>query len=199
MSPQSRPLSPFNSSYSIDPLPQGGARIQVQPAVGPKAPVGLLWIPVVLAVMTYVGAGLEPAFIVGGVALFLAGMWVLGRSMAIDRFSSRRTRAGSFDVTPEGLSFPQGGFLPKDSIFRVVHRNAADGVVLSGFVVGNGFAGAAAVAGAHQQAKDFHAFEAISHQLEVESGGQAYPLVGCMTEATARAVMHDLAQILALR
>lgn len=194
-----RPLSPYQSAYTATPLPEGGARIEVRGAVGPKAPWGL-----VLAAPVGVGLIFLPvdnglALQAAGVALFLSFVFVLARNMSIDRFAGRRTRAGAFDVTPAGLFFPQGGFLPKEQIFRLVHRNAQDGVVLGGFIVGTGFAGAAAVAGAHRQAADHSLFQAISHQLEVESGGQAYPLVGCMTEPTARAVLYELGQILGLR
>lgn len=194
-----RSLSPYQSAYTATPLPEGGARIEVRGAIGPKAPWGLVLAAPVGLGMMFLAVDTTLALQAAGIALFLSFLFVVARSTSINRFAGRRTRAGAFDVTPSGLFFPQGGFLPKEQVFRLVHRNAQDGVVLGGFVVSSGFAGAAAVAGAHRQAADHSAFQAISHQLEVESGGQVYPLVGSMTEATARAVLHDIGQILGLR
>lgn len=97
-----------------------------------------------------------------------------------------------------GIRLPNGRFIPADRLRRLVCRNVQDGVILTSVGVGGGMVGGMVAMGAARHAADANLFVPISYQIDAESDGQAYPVVGSLTAATARAVFDDLCRVLDL-
>ena len=168
------------SSYTTTVLPDGWTRFHVVGARGK----GVLWLLLPLGPLfggmfgnaigqTSSGVWMGSIFVLLLVAAHRAG-W--------SRFDQHRAPAGKFDASVHGLRFANGKGLPVADIQRVLFHNSTDGVVFS--IDG-------AVARSH-----FNAVVPIAFQVEVETGGRRIPLVGSMTEATARAVYNEVVQIL---
>lgn len=192
------PAHMFNSRYSTQRLADGWTQFDVVGATGPKAPWWLLIVGPILG--GSIGFQIGPSQAVGGVlaGLFLALCFAVGRASSIGTFQGRRSPAGSFLASAQGVKLPSGRFVPAERIRRLVCRNVQDGQILTAVGGGPGFVGNLASLGAARHAADANLFVPISFQLDVEADGQSYPVVGSLTAATAHAVFEDLARVLGL-
>lgn len=134
------PAHLLTSRYSVQRLADGWTQFDVVGATGPKAPWWLLAVGPVFG--GSIGFQIGPSQAVGGVlaGFFLALCFAVGRASSIGTFGSRRAPAGSFLVGPDGVKLPNGRFLPRERIRRLVCRNVQDGHILT--AVGGGRASA---------------------------------------------------------
>lgn len=195
-----RPVAPHptQSSYRTSDVGDGWTRFDVVGAVGPTVPAWLLAVgPVVGGSL---GFQIGTAQAVGGViaGFFLALCFVVGRMGSLSTFRRHRAPAGTFTVSPRALRLPNGREIPAKAVHRLVCRNALDGLIITTAVGGSGMVGGVAALGAARHTADANALLPISYQVEVEAEGRSYPLVGCMTGATANAVFEDVRRILGL-
>lgn len=189
------------SSYTATPTADGWTQFDVTGAKGITAP----W--VLLPIGTFMGGyvawgmykGLLPTVIVGVVMGFiLAGSYVFSRAGSLAKFRSRRAPAGTFAAGLEGVRLRNGKVIPTRNIRRLVCRNVQTGSV-GIYVGGNGMIGGLAAAGAARHVADAEAYASISFQLELEANGRTIPVVGCLTVATANALLEDVSQAMKLR
>jgi hypothetical protein len=122
----------------------------------------------------------------------------VGRAGSLSTFRSRRAPAGTVAANRSGIRLPNGRFLPSDRLRRLVCRNVQDGVIVTSVGVSGGMVGGVVAMGAARHAADANLFIPISFQIDAESDGQSYPVVGSLTSATARAVFDDLCRVLDL-
>ena len=190
-----RPLGPNESSYATTAEPGGWTRFEVTGARGPAVfwPA-LLIAPLVCAWLAHVAN----VPVVGALFGFVFGLiYVLGRHATLTALRRRRTPAGVFSVSAQGVRLATGAFVPAGAIRRLVVRNAMSGHITT-WLGGSGAMGAAAAIGAARQAREAAQFETIAYQVELEAEGRAVPLVGEMTAATAQAVLEDMAGVLGM-
>ncbi|TDR45575.1 hypothetical protein DFR29_1043 [Tahibacter aquaticus] len=198
----SRPRASIHeSSYVATPTADGWTQFNVVGAKGTTAP----WL--LLPIGTFMGGyaasgmykGLLPAVIVGIVMGFiLAGSYVFSRAGSLSKFRSRRAPAGTFSVGLHGIRLRNGRLIEVRRIRRLICRNvqtAGTGI----FVGGNGVAGGLAAAGAARHLADAEAYVPISFQLELEADGRTVPVVGCLTVATANALIEDVSRAMNFR
>ena len=185
--------SPLNSSYTATQRPDGWTEFRVVGAAGPSAPWWLLAVGPLVGGSLGFQIGLPQTM--GGVlaGFFLALCYAVGRAGSLGTFRSRRAPAGTVVANRSGIRLPNGRFIPSDRLRRLVCRNVQDGVILTSVGVGGMVA-----MGAARHAADANLFVPISDQIDAESDGQAYPVVGSLTAATARAVFDDLCRVLDL-
>ncbi len=186
------PLSPMESTYRVE-READQARIIFTGATGLTAPTVLLWAAPILGI----AAALESKHAVYGLVVFLVvffvgGAFVLGRSSSIGSLQNRRAPAGTVVVSYDRLQFPNGMVLRRDDIETLACRNVLDGRLLQVVGGGPGWAGHAATMGAAQHLRDANEILPIAWQIDVHSQGRTFPLVGCMTQATADAVFREL-------
>lgn len=193
--------STYESSYSTESLGDGWTQFNVVGAKGITAP----WM--LLPIGTFMGGyvawgmynGLLPAVIVGVVMGFiLAGSYVFSRAGSLSKFRSRRAPAGTFAVSLQGIRLRNGKVVPVRNIRRLVCRNVQTGST-GIFVGGNGVVGGLAAAGAARHLADADAYVPISFQLELEANGRTIAVVGCLTVATANALLEDVSHALNFR
>ena len=196
--PATRAPSPLNSSYTAAQRPDGWTEFRVVGAAGPSAPWWLLAIGPILGGSIGFQIGLSQT--VGGVlaGLFLAFCYAVGRAGSLGTFRSRRAPAGTVLANRTGIRLPNGRFIPSERLRRLVCRNVQDGVILTSVGAAGGMVGGVVAMGAARHAADANLFVPISYQVEAESEGQSYPVVGSLTAATARAVFDDLCRVLDL-
>lgn len=196
--PAPRAPSPLNSSYTATQRPDGWTEFRVVGAAGPSAPWWLIIIGPLLGGSLGFQIGLPQT--VGGVlaGFFLAFCYAAGRAGSLGTFRSRRAPAGTVVANRSGIRLPNGRFIPADRLRRLVCRNVQDGVILTSVGVGGGMVGGMIAMGAARHAADANIFLPISFQIDAESDGQSYPVVGGLTAATARAVFDDLCRVLDL-
>lgn len=189
---------PNQSSYRTSDAGEGWTRFDVVCAVGPTVPAWLLAVGPLLG--GSLGFQIGTAQTVGGVlaGFFLAGCFVIGRALSLSTFRRHRAPAGTFAVSPRALRLPNGREIPAKAVHRLVCRNALDGLVITTAGGGGGMVGGIAALGAARHTADANALLPISYQVEVEAEGRSYPLVGCMTGATASAVFEETRRILGL-
>lgn len=192
------PAHMLNSRYSVQRLADGWSQFDVVGATGPKAPWWLLVVGPLFG--GSLGFQIGPSQAVGGVlaGFFLALCFAVGRASSIGTFGSRRAPAGSFLVGPDGVKLPNGRFLHRERIRRLLCRNVQDGMVHTSVGVGGGMVGGLTAMGAARHAADANLFLPISYQLDLEADGQSYPVVGSLTAATAHAVFEDVSRLLGL-
>lgn len=197
-SPAAHPAHPLNSSYTATQRPDGWAEFRVVGAPGPSAPWWLLVVGPLVGGSVGFQIGLPQA--VGGVlaGLFLAFCYAIGRASSLGTFRSRRAPAGTVLANQSGIRLPNGRFIPSGRLCRLVCRNVLDGVILTSVGAGGGMVGGMVAMGAARHAADANIFLPISFQIDAESDGQSYPVVGGLTAATARAVFDDLCRVLDL-
>lgn len=196
--PTAHPPSPLNSSYTATQRPDGWVEFRVVGAAGPSAPWWLLAVGPLVGGCLGFQIGLPQT--VGGVlaGLFLAFCYAVGRAGSLGTFRSRRAPAGTVLAHRTGIRLPNGRFIPSDRLRRLVCRNVQDGVILTSVGVGGGMVGGLTAMGAARHAADANIFLPISFQVDAESEGQSYPVVGSLTAATARALFDDLCRVLDL-
>ena len=196
--PTARAPNPLNSSYATTQRPDGWVEFRVVGAAGPSAPWWLLAMGPILGGSIGFQIGLPQT--VGGVlaGLFLAFCYTVGRAGSLGTFRSRRAPAGTVLANRTGIRLPNGRFIPSDRLRRLVCRNVQDGVILTSVGVGGGMVGGLTAMGAARHAADANIFLPISFQVDAESDGQSYPVVGSLTAATARALFDDLCRVLDL-
>ncbi len=196
--PAARGPSPLTSSYTVTQRPDGWTEFRVVGAAGPSAPWWLLIVGPVLGGSIGFQIGLPQT--AGGVlaGLFLAFCYAVGRAGSLGTFRSRRAPAGTVLANRSGIRLPNGRFIPSDRLRRLVCRNVQDGVIVTSVGGGGGMVGGVVAMGAARHAADANLFVPISFQIDAESDGQSYPVVGGLTAATARAVFDDLCRVLDL-
>lgn len=196
--PAPRAPSPLNSSYTATQRPDGWMEFRVVGAAGPSAPWWLLAVGPLVGGSLGFQIGLPQTM--GGVlaGFFLALCYAVGRAGSLGTFRSRRAPAGTVVANRSGIRLPNGRFIPADRLRRLVCRNVQDGVILTSVGVGGGMVGGMVAMGAARHAADANIFLPISFQIDAESDGQSYPVVGGLTAATARAVFDDLCRVLDL-
>ena len=181
-------------SLQATPMADGWTQFDVIGAKGITAP----WL--LLPMGTFMGGyiawgmynGLIPAVIVGTfMGFILAASYVFSRAGSLSKFRSRRAPAGTFAVGLEGIRLRNGKVVPVRSIRRLLCRNVQTGGV-GIYVGGNGMMGGLAAAGAARHVADADAYVPISFQLELEANGRTIPIVGCLTIATANALLEDV-------
>ncbi|MBL8297786.1 MAG: hypothetical protein JNN30_05490 [Rhodanobacteraceae bacterium] len=189
---------PNQSSYRTSDAGGGWTRFQIAGATGPTVPVWLLAIGP--AVGGSLGLQIGTAQAMGGVlaGFFLAACYVLGRAGSLSTFRRHRAPAGSFGVGPQAIRLPNGRQIAAKSIHRLVCRNALDGLIITTAGGGSGVVGGVAALGAARHTADANALLPLSYQIEVEAEGRSYPVVGCMTGATANAVFDEVRRLLDL-
>lgn len=189
---------PTQSSYRTSDAGEGWTRFDVAGATGPTVPVWLLAVGPVLG--GSLGFQIGTAQAVGGAiaGFFLALCFVVGRLGSLSTFRRHRAPAGSFSVSPQAVRLPSGREIPAKAVYRLVCRNALDGLIITTAGGGSGVVGGVAALGAARHTADANALLPLSYQVEVEAEGRSYPLAGSMTGATANAVFDDVRRILGL-
>jgi hypothetical protein len=143
--------------------------------------------------------GMLPAVIVGTfMGFILAASYVFSRAGSLSKFRSRRAPAGTFAVSLQGIRLRNGKVVPVRNIRRLVCRNVQTGTAGT-FIGGNGVIGGLAAAGAARHQADAEAYVPISYQLELEANGRTIAIVGCLTVATANALLEDVSQAMNFR
>lgn len=196
--PAARSAHPLNSSYTATQRPDGWTEFRVVGAPGPSAPWWVLVVGPLVGGSIGFQIGLPQT--VGGVlaGIFLGFCYAVGRAGSLGTFRSRRAPAGTVLANQSGIRLPNGRFIPSDRLRRLVCRNALDGVIVTSVGAGGGMMGGMVAMGAARHAADANVFLPISFQIDAESDGQSYPVVGSLTAATARAVFDDLCRVLDL-
>ena len=189
------------SSYTATPMADGWTQFDVIGAKGITAP----WM--LLPMGTFMGGyiawgmynGLIPTVIVGVVMGFiLAGSYVFSRAGSLSKFRSRRAPAETFAAGLQGIRLRNGRLIEVTRIRRLVCRNVQTGGT-GVFIGGAGAVGSLAAAGAARHLADAEAYFPISYQLELEADGRTIPVAGCLTAATANALLEDVSKALNFR
>lgn len=189
------------SSYTATSMADGWTQFEVVGAKGLTAPWPLLLIGTFMGGYIAYGSynGAIPAVIVGTFMGFvLAASYVFSRAGSLGKFRRRRAPAGTFSAGVQGIRLRNSRVIETRRIRRLVCRNvqaAGTGI----YVGGNGVAGGLAAAGAARHLADAEAYAPISYQIEIETDGRTVPLVGCLTVATANALLEDVSDALNIR
>lgn len=191
----------YESSYTATQMADGWTQFTVTGAKGITAPWPLLLIGTLMG--GYIAWGMYngalPAVIVGTfMGFILAASYVFSRAGSLSKFRSRRATAGTFSVCLQGVRLRNGRLIEVRRIRRVVCRNVQTGST-GIFVGGSGVVGGLAAAGAARHLADADAYVPISYQLELEADGRTIAIVGCLTAATANALLEDVSQAMNFR
>lgn len=161
-------LGSLESAFTATGQSDGWMRFDVQGARGPSPPY---WVFIVGPMVGMMVAGTRAAALQGCVFGFvMAFVAFVLRMVAIGRYANLRAPAGTVWAGPEGIKLRSDLLIRTADIDRLVRRNVQDGRVISG------------------RASDLNAFSEISYQIEVQTGGRTYPVVGSMTDATSSGV-----------
>jgi hypothetical protein len=180
----SRPavLSPLESDYTSRADENGWTTFDVRGAAGLSSPSALVWfLPLIFG-----GIGMNASLVgglIGAVVGFILGfVYVSAQSSAIGALQGPRAPAGSFSVGPDGIKLVNGTLIPRQQVVHMGYRNIHDGKLLR--------------SGTATLDRYSNTIFPISFQVEIESGGRAIPLVGCLNEATARGIFIEVKRLL---
>ena len=182
-------------------MADGWIQFEVVGAKGLTAPWPLLLIGTFMGGYIAYGSykGAIPAVIVGTLMGFvLAASYVFSRAGSLGKFRRHRAPAGTFSAGLQGIRLRNGRLIEVRRIRRMVCRNVQSG--RAGVLIGGyGVVGGLAAAGAARHLADAEAYFPISYQLELEADGRTIPVAGCLTAATANALLEDVSQALNFR
>lgn len=175
-------LGPLESDYVSHKDGNGWTTFDVRGATGLTAPSALMWfLPIVLG---GIGLNFSPiGGLIGAVVGFILGFLHFStQSSAINALQGPRAPAGSFAAGPEGVRLIDGTLISRAQIAHLGYRNVLDGVLHR--------------TGTPTLDRYSNTLFPIAFQVEIESDGRTIPVVGCLTEATARGVFVEVKRLL---